>query len=229
VPLVLLSPGNAQDYCLGRIGRDRVCLLQKEVCDVAKYERQKVEVKEPMIHIMNPATKQTTFAAYDNPALAVDLLTDLQYADLIREQHPVAEWNRILLAIKEGNFENKSEFNDIKLRATRKPAFSKSFTPRKKVKFAMGGAIEGVGMLDMGASYEVKATLQPRAMENQAEPWILTGKTLKVPIPFIQEEEKEADDSDGKPPSVKLLLDAEGETIDNPTIKVQPIFNGGKT
>jgi hypothetical protein len=28
-PLVLLSPGNAQDYCLGRIGRDRVCLLQK--------------------------------------------------------------------------------------------------------------------------------------------------------------------------------------------------------
>jgi hypothetical protein len=53
VPLVLLSPGNAQDYCLGHIGRDIFCLLQKGLCDVAKHERQKVEVKEPMMHIMN--------------------------------------------------------------------------------------------------------------------------------------------------------------------------------
>jgi hypothetical protein len=44
------------------------------------------------------------------------------------------------------------------------------------VKFAMGGAIEDAGMLDMGASCDVKATFQPRVMENQAEPWILTGK-----------------------------------------------------
>jgi hypothetical protein len=57
-----------------------------------------------MVYIMNPATKQTKFVAYETPALAVDLLTDLQYADLIREQHPVADWNRILLAIKGGNF-----------------------------------------------------------------------------------------------------------------------------
>jgi hypothetical protein len=98
--LVLLSLGNAQDYCIGRIGRGRVCLLHRGLCDVAKHERQKVEVKEPMIHIMTPATKQTKFAAYETPALAVDLLTDPQYADLIREQHPVAEWNHILLVIK---------------------------------------------------------------------------------------------------------------------------------
>jgi hypothetical protein len=37
------------------------------------------------------------------------------------------------------------------------------------------------------------------------------------------------DASDGKPPSVKLLLDAKGDTIDNPTIQVQPIFNGSNT
>jgi hypothetical protein len=177
VPLVLLSPGNAQDYCLGRIERrDRGCLLQRGLCDVAKHQRQKVEVKEPMIYIMTPATRQTKFAAYETPALVLDLLMDLQYADLIREQHPVAEWHRILLAIKEGNLENESEFNQIKLRAARKPAFSKSFTPRKKVKFVTGGAIEDVGMLDMGASYEVKATLQPLAMGDQTGPWILTGK-----------------------------------------------------
>jgi hypothetical protein len=85
---------------------------------VAKHELQKVEVKEPMIHIMTPATKQTNFAAYETPALAVDLLADLPYADLIREQHPEAGWNSILVAIKEGTFENESEFNEIKLRAT---------------------------------------------------------------------------------------------------------------
>jgi hypothetical protein len=43
--------------------------------------------------------------------------------------------------------------------------------------------------------------------------------------PYIHEDEKEADPSDGKPPSVKLLLDATGKAIDNPTIQVQPIFN----
>jgi hypothetical protein len=31
---------------------------------------------------------------------------------------------------------------------------------------------------------------------------------FKVPIPYIPEDEKEADPSHGKPPSVKLLLDA---------------------
>jgi hypothetical protein len=186
VPLVLLCPVNAQDYCLDRIGRDRVCLLQRGLYDVAKHERQKVEVMEPMMHIMTPSTNQTKFAAYKTPALALDLFTDLQYADLIREQHHVAEWNRSLLAIKEGNLKNESEFNEINLWATSKLAFSKSFTPCKKVKFVMGGAIEDVGMLDMGASYDVKATLQPRAMEDQNEPWILTGKEWQAMCSYVQ-------------------------------------------
>jgi hypothetical protein len=52
---------------------------------------------------------------------------------------------------------------------------------------------------------------------------------LKVPVTYIPEDEKEADPSDGKPPSVKLLLDSAGKAIDNPTLQVQPIFNGGTT
>jgi hypothetical protein len=55
------------------------------------------------------------------------------------------------------------------------------------------------------------------------------GPDFLVPIPYIPEEEKEADPSDGKPPSIKLLLDSEGKKIDNPTVQVQPIFNGGTT
>jgi hypothetical protein len=52
---------------------------------------------------------------------------------------------------------------------------------------------------------------------------------FKVPIHYIPEDEKEADPPDGKPPSVKLLLDSAGKTFDNPTVQVQPIFNGGTT
>jgi hypothetical protein len=52
---------------------------------------------------------------------------------------------------------------------------------------------------------------------------------FKVPIPFIQEEENEAEDLDGKPPPVKLLVAAKGETIDNPITQIQPILNGVTT
>jgi hypothetical protein len=55
------------------------------------------------------------------------------------------------------------------------------------------------------------------------------GPDFLVPKPNIPEEEKEADPSDGKPPLIKLLLDSEGKKIDNPTIQVQPIFNGRAT
>ena len=55
------------------------------------------------------------------------------------------------------------------------------------------------------------------------------GPDFLVPIPYIPEDEKEADPSDGKPPSIKLFLDADGKKIDNPSVQVQPIFNGGTT
>jgi hypothetical protein len=55
------------------------------------------------------------------------------------------------------------------------------------------------------------------------------GPDFLVPIPYVPEDEKEADPSDGKPPLVKLLLDSHGKKIDNPTVQVQPIFNRGTT
>jgi hypothetical protein len=55
------------------------------------------------------------------------------------------------------------------------------------------------------------------------------GPDFLVSIPYVPEEEKEAAPSDGKPPLVKLLLDSQGKKNDNPTVQVQPIFNGGTT
>jgi hypothetical protein len=103
VSLVLLSTDNVRGYCLGQIGRDRVCLLQARLCDVVKHEKQKLEIREAMVHIMAPATKQTKFAAYEAPALAVANLSEKQYAELTQEKHPVNDWNIIILAIKAGH------------------------------------------------------------------------------------------------------------------------------
>jgi hypothetical protein len=50
---------------------------------------------------------------------------------------------------------------------------------------------------------------------------------FKVPIPYIPEDDKQADPTYGKPPSVKLLLDAADKEIYNPIVLVQPIFKGG--
>jgi hypothetical protein len=114
VPLVLLSPGNGQGFCSGRIGSDRLCLLQEGMCDVAKHDKHKLVVPEAMVHIMVPSTKQTKFAAYEAPALLVASLTVAQYEDLTQEQHPVTGWNIIILAIKAGRFDTEKEYEEIK-------------------------------------------------------------------------------------------------------------------
>jgi hypothetical protein len=66
-----------------------VCLLQEILCDVAKHEKQKLEILEAMVHIMAPTTKQSKFAAYEATALAVASLSQNQYVELTQEQHPV--------------------------------------------------------------------------------------------------------------------------------------------
>jgi hypothetical protein len=103
------------------------------MCDVVKHEKHKLEIEEAMVHIMAPTTKQTKFAAYEAPALAVANLTDKQFRELTQENHPVNDWNRIILAIKAGRFENESKYEEIKQRASKNIAFIKYFTPRKKV------------------------------------------------------------------------------------------------
>jgi hypothetical protein len=49
----------------------------------------------------------------------------------------VTDWNQIILAIKAGKFDTEKEYEEIKLRASKKSVFSQAFTLRKKVKFAM--------------------------------------------------------------------------------------------
>jgi hypothetical protein len=162
VPLVLLSPGHGQGFCLGQIGRDMLCLLQSGMCDVAKQDKKKLMVPEAMVHIMVPATKQTKFAAYEAPALAVASLTVAQYEDLTQEQHHVTDCNNIILAINAGRFDTEKEYEEIKLRASKKSVLGQAFTPRNKVKFAIEGATAGVQAVDLEASADIRSLLKPR-------------------------------------------------------------------
>jgi hypothetical protein len=108
MPVVLLTPGNESGYCSGHLGRDRVCLVKQDYCDVAKHEKQKLLVTENVIHIMAQATKNTNVAAYTEPAVNAALLTEDHYVELTQEQNTVEEWNMILLALSKGIFATAS-------------------------------------------------------------------------------------------------------------------------
>jgi hypothetical protein len=108
--------------------------MKQDYCDVAKHEKQKLEVTRNMINIMAQATKHTKFAAYAEPDFNAALLTEDQYVELTQDQHTVEEWNRIILALSKGYFATASEYDEIKQKASRSSGFSKAFTPRKRVK-----------------------------------------------------------------------------------------------
>jgi hypothetical protein len=183
---VLLSPENVRGYCLGQIRRDRVCLLQAGLCDVAKHEKQKLEIREAMVHIMAPTTKQTKFAAYEAPALAVANLSEKQHAELTQEQHPVNDWNIIILAINAGQFENEFEYEEVKQRASKKSVFSQAFTPRKKVKFGLEVLVPDVQEVSLDVLAEVQSLLKPRRPVMEGAAHALTGKELEALCTYVQ-------------------------------------------
>jgi hypothetical protein len=146
------------------------------MCDVAKHEKQKLEIQESMVHIMDPATKQTKFADYEAPALAVVNLTEKQFAELTQEQHPVNDWNRIILAIKAGRFDNELKNEEIKKRARNNSVFSLSFTPKEKVKFGLEVLAPSVQEIKLEALAEVQSLLKPRRPVMEGAGHALTGK-----------------------------------------------------
>jgi hypothetical protein len=112
-------------------------MLKSGMWDVVKHEKEKLEMKDPMVHIMVPATNQTKCVVCEAPDLEVATLTGLQYADLTREQHPVSERNRILLAIQEGKFENEIYVDEDKNWHPRNRHSAKLSSQKQEVDFSM--------------------------------------------------------------------------------------------
>jgi hypothetical protein len=134
VSLVLLSPQNERDYLCGFIVRDRVCLMKSHLCDVAKHETEKLSIVEPVLFILAPASKAAKFEVYREPSLPTSKLNQVQYDTLLQERHDVADWNRILTAIKVVRFDDEAEFQEVKTRAAKKYELGMAFTPSKKAK-----------------------------------------------------------------------------------------------
>jgi hypothetical protein len=94
-----------------------VCLMKIHLCDVAKHEREKLSVVERVLLILAPARKGTKFAAYREPSLPTSKLNQVQYETLLKERRDVADWNRILTAVKVVRFDDDAEFQEVKTRA----------------------------------------------------------------------------------------------------------------
>jgi hypothetical protein len=123
-----------------------------------------------MIHILAQATKNTKCAAYAEPVVNAALRTDDQYVELTQEQHTMEEWNRILLALSNGDFATASEYDEIEQRASKASGFSTAFTPREQVKFQDQNAATDVFLeLDVTINTEVRANLQSDSSANTEE------------------------------------------------------------
>jgi hypothetical protein len=53
--------------CMGLISHDRVCLLRRDLCDVGKYTRDKLQVTSDAFHILAPANGQLKVSAFKEP------------------------------------------------------------------------------------------------------------------------------------------------------------------
>jgi hypothetical protein len=188
VHVVLLTPGNESGCCLGRLGRDRVCLKKQDYCHVAKHDKQKLSVTYNMIHIMAQATKTLSVLRMLSLMLMWHaLLTEDQYVELTQEQHTVEEWNRIILAVSKGDFDTASEYNEIKQRESRALGFRTAVTPRKRVKFQyQGAARDGLEEPDVAVNAEVaRVQLLSASLANTEERADFTPKAWYAMCQYI--------------------------------------------
>jgi hypothetical protein len=106
--------------------------MKSLLCDLAKREREKLSVVEPVLLILTPASKAKKFAVYHEPSLPTSKLNQVQYDTLIQERHDVADWNRIITDFKVVRFEDDAECQEVKTRAAKKSELGMAFTPSKK-------------------------------------------------------------------------------------------------
>jgi hypothetical protein len=73
-----------------------------------------------------------------------------------------------------------------KLRASKKSVFSHAFTPHKKVKFSMEGAIASMQAVDLEASSEIRTLLKPRRPVSEGAAHSLTEQEWEAACTYVQ-------------------------------------------
>jgi hypothetical protein len=129
---IVLSPDD--DFCLGLIARDRVCLQRRDLCDIAKHCRKKLQVNTEAFHILDLANGQRKVSAFKEPSIQVQGLSAKQMQALTMERHSVQEWHRLFTALCVVRLKGDDEFEDVKRRATKKLTIEADFIPNKRAK-----------------------------------------------------------------------------------------------
>jgi hypothetical protein len=71
--LIVLSPDD--DFFLGLMARDQVCLQRSDLCDISKHGREKLRVTTEAFHILAPAKGQRKASAFKEPSIQVQGLS----------------------------------------------------------------------------------------------------------------------------------------------------------
>jgi hypothetical protein len=158
--------------------------MKIHLCDVAKHEREKLSVVEPMLLILAPARKATKFAAYREPSLPTSKLNQVQYNTLLQGRHDVVNWNRILTAVKVVRFDDGVEFQEVKTRAATKSELGMAVTPSKKAKITRDEIeLEADLLLDINPTDQARLSFVP--IENYGKAINLQGARLNVLVEYI--------------------------------------------
>jgi hypothetical protein len=158
--------------------------MKSHLCDVATHAREKLSVVEPVLLILAPASNATKFAAYLDPSLPTSKLNQVQYDTLLQERHDVADWNRILTAVKVVRFADEAEFQEVKTRAAKKSELGMEFMPSKKAKIPRD-EIEFEAELLFDINPTDRAILSFVPIENAGQAINLQGATLNALVEYI--------------------------------------------
>jgi hypothetical protein len=161
-----------------------VRLVKIHLCDVAKHEREKLSVVEPVLLSLAPASKAAKFASYREPSLPTSKLNQVQYETLLQERHGVADWNRIITAVKVVRFDDEAKFHEVKQRAAKKSELGVAFTPSKKAKIPCDEIeFEAELLFDINPTDRARLSFVP--IENAEQAIKLQGATRNALVEYI--------------------------------------------
>jgi hypothetical protein len=158
--------------------------MKSHLCGVAKHEREKLSVVEPVLLILAPASKATKFAACREPSLPTSKLNQVQYETLLQERHDVADWNRFFTAVKVVRFDDEAEFQEVNTRAAKKSELGMAFTPNKKAKIPRGEIESEAELLfDINQTDRTRLSFEP--IENAGQAINFQGTTWNALVEYI--------------------------------------------
>jgi hypothetical protein len=112
------------------------------------------------------------------------LVTYLQARSGLQERHDVADWNRILTAVKVVRFDDEADFHQVKTRAANNSELGMAFTPSKKADITRAEIeLEDELLFDINPTDPARLSFVP--IENDGQAINLQGTTWNALVEYI--------------------------------------------